>query len=217
MKTGKIIFIVNSTILILSLSGCVSPQDYTETALMSEFPERPNPASNEAVATRFQESEPQSPTAVESAIELSEKYAKLSEEAVELRQNNQNLLNENKQIREQLTNYNAKLDQTQKELSEANKLLIDMRIELNNWKTDILGFREEMRQADTEQLRALINILGILGGESKTETAKSEEIPQATNENTTNAENASSTVASLNNPEQIEIEEKQTPNSGEQK
>ena len=42
-----------------------------------------------------------------------------------------------------------------------------MRVELNNWKTNVLGFREEMRQADTEQLKALLKVLTILGGEVK--------------------------------------------------
>jgi len=52
--------------------------------------------------------------------------------------------------------------------------MIEMRIELNNWKTNILGFREEMRDADTAQLQALLRILNILGGEIKAESAQHE-------------------------------------------
>ncbi len=58
-----------------------------------------------------------------------------------------------------------------KELAEANDTLIEMRIELNNWKVDILGFRDEIREADTEQLKALIKILEVLGGEIKAKSA----------------------------------------------
>ncbi len=52
--------------------------------------------------------------------------------------------------------------------------MIEMRIELNNWRTDILGFRDEMRDADTTQLQALLRILKILGGEVKEESAQNE-------------------------------------------
>jgi hypothetical protein len=45
-----------------------------------------------------------------------------------------------------------------------------MRIELNEWKTNILGFRDEMRNADKAQLQALMKILEALGGEVTIET-----------------------------------------------
>jgi hypothetical protein len=47
-----------------------------------------------------------------------------------------------------------------------------MRIELNNWKTSILGFRDEMRQADIAQLETLLKILKILGGEVTVQSAQ---------------------------------------------
>jgi hypothetical protein len=46
-----------------------------------------------------------------------------------------------------------------------------MRIELNNWKTNILGFRDEMRDADKTQLQALLRILKALGGEVNPEVS----------------------------------------------
>jgi hypothetical protein len=58
----------------------------------------------------------------------------------------------------------ARLKQTQKELSEANDLLIEMLSELNTWKSNILGFRGEMRDAAKVQLEALLKVLEILGG-----------------------------------------------------
>jgi chromosome segregation ATPase len=124
------------------------------------------------VAKRFQESTPQNTTAVESAIELSDRYARLSEEASLLRQQNRDTVMKNEQLESQVDNLQTQLDQTQKELSEANSLLIETRIELNNWKVDILGFRDEMRDAETAQLEALVKILKVLGGEVETETDK---------------------------------------------
>ncbi len=52
-------------------------------------------------------------------------------------------------------------------------------LSLNNWKNDVLGFREEMRSAQTAQLQALMKILKALGGEPMTETAHSNGIGQA--------------------------------------
>jgi uncharacterized phage infection (PIP) family protein YhgE len=128
------------------------------------------PASSEnqqspSVANRFQEAAMHKPTVVESAMELSQQYAKLYEEATALRQQNQDLTFSNKQLKEQVVAIEAQLKQTQKELTEANDILIAMRIELNSWKMDILGFRDEIRDAETAQLEALLKILQALGGE----------------------------------------------------
>jgi hypothetical protein len=76
-------------------------------------------------------------------------------------------------------------------LSEANGLLIEMRVELNNWKSDILGFRDEMRNAETAQLETLLRILKVLGGQVTTESAKAEV-----------TSTVGSAVASANKPDQ---------------
>jgi len=150
---------------VLLLSGCTAPQERAQAAIQSSPAET---MQSGYAAKRFQESAPQSPTAVESAIELSGKYARLSEEAATLRQENQSITAKNQHFKEQVTTLEAQLQQTQKELSEANDFLIEMRVELNNWKTDVLGFRDEMREAEKAQLEALIKILTALGGEAGT-------------------------------------------------
>jgi chromosome segregation ATPase len=173
--------------LIFLLSGCSSGQKPAEAI------GRPNPLERlqtDSLAKRFQEPAPKGPTAVESAIELSEKYAKLSEEAAVLRQQNQDFAARNQQFKNQATALEAQLQQTQKELTEANDLLMEMRIELNNWKTDVLGFRNEMRDAETAQLEALLRILKVLGGQVDAESAKR-----------VNAGNVGSAVASLTKPD----------------
>jgi predicted RNase H-like nuclease (RuvC/YqgF family) len=155
-------------LLILLLSGCSTNRERAGIGTLSESPSNWQDSS---VARRFQAPESHGQTAVDSAIQLSQKYAKLSEDVVALRGQNQELLAENNRLKEQITDLDAKLKQAQKELTESNDLLIEMRIELNNWKTDVLGFRDEMREAETAQLEALLQILKILGGESIAESS----------------------------------------------
>ena len=162
--TLSLVFIMQ----ILLIAGCSDQQ-----AKVTAHPDDPlQKYWNENVAKRFQEPAARGTTAVESAIELSEKYAALSEEAATLRQRSQDLTARNQQLQEQAAAMDARLRQTQKELPEANDLLMEMRVELNNWKTNILGFRDEMREAETAQLEALLKILKALGGQV-VESAKS--------------------------------------------
>jgi len=157
-------------ILLLSaslISGCAVPQ---EQAQVTTLPSSTGGQQSASIAKRFRE--PASRTAVESAMELSEKYAKLSDEAAVLRQENQDFTARNRQLKEQVAALETQLQQTQKELGEANDILIEMRIELNNWKTNVLGFRDEMRDAEKAQLEALLKILKVLGGEVNAESAQ---------------------------------------------
>jgi uncharacterized coiled-coil DUF342 family protein len=170
MQTNKKnAFLMIQLLLIFLLAGCEIPKGPVKIV----FPPEPAtaPASGNA-ARRFQESAPKAQTAVESAVELSEKYASLSEQAAAVQQQNQNLITENHRIKELLDSSQEQLRQTQKELAEANDLLIEMRIELNNWKTNVLGFRDEMRDAEKAQLEALFKILNVLGAKVKPESAQ---------------------------------------------
>jgi septal ring factor EnvC (AmiA/AmiB activator) len=142
-------------------AGCSSPQ--SSTGAMTTDNSQP-PVADDTTAKRFQSTPPASRTAVESAIELSQKYASLSDQTVVLREENQRLKTENANLQQQVTSLEARLKQTQKELSEANGLLIEMLSELNTWKNNILGFRGEMRDAAKAQLEALLKVLEILGG-----------------------------------------------------
>jgi len=180
----KTIILLISLVPIFLLSNCVLVQEPPEVAALSDSIEN---QQSDSVAKRFQESAPQEPTVVESAMELSQKYAKLSEEAAVLRQENRDLTTRNQQLKDQVVTLEAQLKQAQRELSEANDLLITMRIELNNWKTDILGFRDEMRDAETAQLEALLKILKVLGGEVKAKSAQG-------------GNTSSTTVASVSKP-----------------
>jgi chromosome segregation ATPase len=146
--------------ILLAVGGCTAPQSPANNAAPTGDP-------GASAAKRFKDTPLDGRTAVESALELSEKYAKLSDQSVTLRQENQRLANENENLRQQITGLDARLKQTQKELGEANELLIEMLTELNHWKSNILGFRGEMRQAAQAQLEALLKVLEILGGETE--------------------------------------------------
>jgi septal ring factor EnvC (AmiA/AmiB activator) len=168
--TNKTLFLLGLLTPIVLLSGCSSEQTSMDTMAGTDALEFPQ---SDVVARRFHESVPQSPTVVESAIELSEKYAALSERAATLRQEKESAVSRNKQLETQTAALDGQLRQTQKELAEANDLLIEMRIELNNWKADIIGFRDEMRDAETAQLQTLFRILQVLGGQVDAGPARS--------------------------------------------
>jgi chromosome segregation ATPase len=147
--------------------GCTTQQSQSRSLGAAETLE---PSASGSTAKRFQDTPLEGRTAVESAIELSEKYARLSDQTATLRDENQRLVAENESLLQQIAALEEKLKQTQKELGEANDLLIEMLSELNTWKTNILGFREEMRDAAKAQLEALLKVLEVLGGEAEAGT-----------------------------------------------
>lgn len=188
MRTKKwTISFVLLLVPVFLLSSCSSTQRPKELTAES-FPVEKQ--QNDSVAKRFQENTSESPTVVESAMKLSGQYAKLTQEAAELRQQNEEVVTKNRQLNEKIVSLEGQLQQAQKELAEANSLLIDMRVELNNWKTDILGFRDEMRNAETVQLETLLRILKVLGGQVTTESVRAE-----------NVSTVGSAVASMNQPD----------------
>jgi predicted nucleic acid-binding Zn-ribbon protein len=166
-----------SVICLLSLAGCYQ----SEPGAISDWGLDASPDRN-ASAQKFPSTRTEPTTAVESAIALSDKYAKLSEEHTVIKQQKQALETENHKLKEDLQSCRSRLEQAQKELDEVNDLLVEMRLELNNWKSDVLGFRDEMRDAEKAQLEALLKVLKLLGGEVKTEAAPPSSSAQPTEE-----------------------------------
>jgi DNA repair exonuclease SbcCD ATPase subunit len=187
MRSNKIIILAILFAPVFLLAGCSSSQQPADLAVEDVPVERPQ---DDSIAKRFQEPDPEGPTVVESAMKLSGEYARLTQEAAELRRQNEDFIAKNRQLNDQAVSVDAQLKQTQKELAEANSLLIEMRVELNNWKTDILGFRNEMRDAETAQLETLLRILKVLGGQVASESAKAEKMGTVV-----------SAIASLNKPD----------------
>jgi len=184
----KIISLVILMVPIFLLPGCSYTQRPADIAVESAAVER---QQGDSIAKRFQEPAPEGPTVVESAMKLSGDYTRLAQEAAVLQQQNEDYIAQNRRLNDQIVSLDDQLQQTQKELTEANKLLIEMRVELNNWKTDILGFRNEMRDAETAQLETLLRILKVLGGQVASESARAE-----------NTGTVGSAIASLNKPDQ---------------
>jgi hypothetical protein len=163
-KTVRILPLFLVPLLLITGSGCSSPQSRPRPVTVAS---PTDPGADGSAAKRFQDTPLEGRTAVESAIELSEKYARLSDQTVTLREENQRLVAENEALLQQIAALEGKLKQTQKELGEANDLLIEVLSELNNWKSNILGFRTEMREAAKAQLEALLKVLEVLGGETE--------------------------------------------------
>jgi septal ring factor EnvC (AmiA/AmiB activator) len=162
-RIRQIILLLVVSCLGSAFCGCNPPQRRAHPMVTENAPSPPSSGSS---AKRFQDTPLEGRTAVESAIELSEKYARLSDQTIALREENQRLTTDNEALLQQIATLEAKLKQSQKELGEANDLLIEMLTELNTWKTNILGFRGEMRDAAKAQLEALLKVLEILGGEA---------------------------------------------------
>jgi len=142
---------------LLSVGGCAT--------LDSKNPAPPETPPPQTKSEKFVEPDVKATTAVESAIIWSDKYTKLSEQMEQVQKKNLDLTEENRNLTAQAAKIQTQLDQAQKELAEANTLLVDMQKELTNWKSDVLGFRDEMRKAQKAQIDALTHIITLLGGE----------------------------------------------------
>ena len=162
MKTNKkfFFFLILLTLTFL-LIGCPDLQKPVDVVFQPDS----NHQQSNTISNRFQDAAPKTKTAVESAIEFSNRYTMLSEEITKLRGENQDLITENRQLKDQLAVLEPELKQAKKELTEANDLLIDMTTELNNWKMDVLGNREEIRQAHIAQMEILLRIAQAMGAE----------------------------------------------------
>jgi chromosome segregation ATPase len=148
------------------LLGCALPQEPVQVILPAKYVgEQPQKVSSPE--NRFREHVTEERTAVESAVELSHKYAALTEQAAVLASSKEKLTEENSRLKNKVAALESELSQAHKELTEANDLLREMLMELNNWKSNVLGFQQEMREADKTQLEALLKILKLLGGEVK--------------------------------------------------
>jgi hypothetical protein len=105
-------------------------------------------------------------SAVETALALSDKQAKLTEELLAAQQARRDLEESNRKATAQSAKLQSDLEAAQKELAEANQMLVEMKKELENWKSNVLGFRDEIRKAQKAELDSLRKVLVILGAEA---------------------------------------------------
>jgi chromosome segregation ATPase len=148
-------------------TGCISSMiDEPIEITLPTFtkPAIQNP-QNKSIEQRFLDPQEKVPGAVESALMWSRKYDELSNKTESLMDKNNSITKENSELKHQLSQLQLEMEQTKKELNSANAFLQEMQQELNHWKNDVLGFRDEMRRAESTQLEALSRILKLLGAE----------------------------------------------------
>jgi septal ring factor EnvC (AmiA/AmiB activator) len=152
----------------LLLAGCpgqeVSYREQTPEPEPAE-PYRGNVEYLADASVSTNDGEATAPTAVEDAVRWSQKYSQVAEKLVSAQQDRQKLANKNHELLAKVARLQTELDRAKQELREANQMLIEMRGELNRWKSNVLGFREEMRQAQEAQLARLKEIVTLLGGQ----------------------------------------------------
>lgn len=169
MKTHIKILMISALFLMPLSSGC-GGQNPVRIIFPPEFGDNEQPQSA-ANPKRFEEQNAAHTDAIEKALEMSEKCEKLTAEAADLQKQNEKLHKEKQQLSSKLQRTQDELGRTKKELSQANDLIMETRVELNDWKSDVLGFREEMRQAEIAQLQTLKKIVELLGGEAPQQLA----------------------------------------------
>jgi septal ring factor EnvC (AmiA/AmiB activator) len=94
-----------------------------------------------------------------------QRAAQASEQVVKLQQEKGELVQKNQALQDQLNKVKQDVDQLSHELADANAMLVDVRKELEKWRVSVLGFRQEMREAQQTQLEATAKIMKMLGGE----------------------------------------------------
>ena len=157
MRTKSIMIL--SITAVMFFTGCMVLE---EPVPVSYMPPSRNP---DEVQQWFLGGDDEAKSAVESALKWSKKYEELLAETDQLRQQNEKLTLENKNLTIGVDTYKTELEKTQKELYEANEFLKETHLELTNWKKNVLGFRDELRDAQAAELQALAKILRILGAE----------------------------------------------------
>ena len=162
--------IIATAALLMAAAGCNSPDDPLKMLTTNEMAPPPGPAMQieqtpEDIQRRFQADSEERTGAVQSAVLWAQRYEEMSLRNNELREQNSKLFLENNQLRHDAEKLQMALDTARRELAEANAFLQQMHVELNQWKSDVLGYRDEMRQAQRAQLEALAKILRLLGAE----------------------------------------------------
>lgn len=105
------------------------------------------------------------PSAVEDALRWSRKYSETAEKLVAAQQALHASHSEKQEMLAKVARLQTELDRAKQELRESNQMLIEMREELNLWKTNVLGYRDEMMRAQEAQLDRLQEIIRLLGGQ----------------------------------------------------
>lgn len=135
--------------------------------------------SAESMERRFSESSESKADPVQVITTWSQRYDDLSRQTEKLRESNAKMTLDNARLQQEVEKLKIDFQQCRKDLEQSNAVLEQAHVELSKWKADVLGFRDEIRQAQAAQLSALTKILRILGAE--TSPAAGEKSPSPAN------------------------------------
>jgi len=168
----RCLILVTLLIGCLFLAGCGFPNERTIYRPMAEpAPNISDESSmvidqtSEKMQKRFDPTMQDADNSGQSSVEWARRYEELSIGNNDLRRTNNELTLKNSQLKQQIETLKSELEETKEDMTEANEFLGQMHLELNKWKTDVLGFRQEIRQAQQAQMEALGKILRVLGAE----------------------------------------------------
>ena len=153
---------------VMVLAGCdqfnsVSPTQPPPAAVQATA----TPNGNAAYLAKSGGQDTREPdAAVDTALQWAQKYSEASERLAKIQQENRDLLEAQQKLREQISRLQTEGVQSAAQLKDANAMLMEMRGELEKWKTSVLGFRQEMREAQQAQLTGLARVLKLLGAET---------------------------------------------------
>ncbi|MEN6309379.1 MAG: hypothetical protein ABFD91_16655 [Anaerohalosphaeraceae bacterium] len=166
-----------SVAVIVMLAGCRMTEERI-IPLMTSQPEPPKEAAPLVVTQDSASLERRFTDPVQTQTDPSQlmamwaqRYEESSRQNEKLRENSSNLVLENARLMQENEKLKLELQECRRDIEQSNTLLEQAHVELSKWKADVLGFRDEIRQAQTAQLSALTKILRVLGAESSvTET-----------------------------------------------
>lgn len=151
-------------LVLLSLAGCSQWPQVSQSGSPSQAQTAQRPAGS-YLDKGLVKGDGGEDGAVSTALAMSEKNAKLSEELLRVQQAKHDLEEVNRKLAAQVITLQADSQASQKELAEAHQMLQEMRKDLDQWKSNVLGFRDEIRQAEQAQAEALRKVLVLLGAE----------------------------------------------------
>lgn len=166
----KINYLLLGTILVLA--GCRWTQEriIPLNTPQTETPKEPAPLTvqqdSASLERRFTSAVDSQPDPVQTITLWAQRYEEASRQNEQLRENSSKLVLENARLMQENEKLKLELAQCRKDMEQSNALLEQAHVELSKWKADVLGFREEIRQAQAAQLSALTQILRVLGAES---------------------------------------------------
>ncbi len=182
-------------VLAVGIGGCSLFQRDDDRPAVRPEPSEPQAAYLKETAIQ-PDAEAGSGTAVENALAWSEKHAQAVEQLARQQETNQKLADQNRALESKVAALESDLTKTRQELKDANDLLIDLRRANEDWKTNVLGYRDEMRKAHGAEIEALHKVLRLLGGEvTDTSPASAPDADGAASGGTNPADASSRTAA----------------------